>query len=276
LTIFRNISITALIVGLGLMILLSLGCSDSMTGPGDSEFYPIEIDDGDLLIYEGPSDSLTITGPARVYWYWVRGILFMAHGVDIVRVRPLRPFPSEPMTPEMIALAQARYTDVPFIEELLAGIPDPSDEEWATAYVAWLDTMSAFERQIMIDYRDDPRPDRTLVAQDLLDQINQHELVVPGSAELADPPVPEDPTRFIWLVYKGVPPHDNGTPDMQVIILTMYYQDPSPPATTISREDALWLHDFIDLLYEANVLPMLIDLSTGVRAITLWDDVSGQ
>ncbi len=272
--IIRHMLILSLITGLGLVIILSLGCSGLLTGPRDSEFYPIEIDDGDLLIYEGPGDSLTITGPAMVYWYWERGELFMAYRAGIVRIRPLEQWPPATMTPEMIARAQARYTDVPYIEDLLAGIPDPSDEEWAVAYVAWLDAMSAFERQIKIDYRDDPRPDRTLVAQELLDQINQHELVVPGSAELADPQVPDDPTRFIWLVYKGVPPHDNGTPDMQVIVLLVNYQDPSPPATVISREDALWLHDLIDRFFLASPGPLLIDLSTGLTVLTDWDDVS--
>jgi len=158
LSIIRNLLTSILAIGLGLVIWLGLGCSDSSTGPQDSEFYPIELLTGDILLYEGPTDSLTFTGPAEVYWRWKSGELFMAGQGGSVRVRPLEQFPSEPMTPEMIAQARAHFTDVPFIEELLAGIPDPSDEEWATAYIAWLDTISAFHRQICITYRDDPRP----------------------------------------------------------------------------------------------------------------------
>jgi len=262
----QSINLKSMQMVLLILSLTTISVCSTATEPElrSQQLFPIKLQAGVLLIYHGPSDSLTIEGPAVVDWKWDDGELYMTSGAGSVRVRPLRAFPHQPMTPEMIAQAQAHFTSVPFIEERLARIPNPTDEEWADAYTAWLNAKSSFIRQLQIAYRDDGRADRAAVAEELLARINAHELVVPGSAKLAPVPDPRSTGRDIWVAYKGVPPKSNGSPDMWVIMLRADYHDPVPLPSRISREAALNLHHAVYLATENRDKPTFIDLSTGL------------
>jgi hypothetical protein len=249
-----------------ILSLTAISVCSAATGPElrTQQLFPIELQSGDLLIYHGPSDSLTVEGPAFVEWKWDDGELFLTSGGGFARVRPLKAFPHQPMTPEMITRARARYTNVPFIKERLTGVSDPADQEWAAAYTDWLDAISSFMRQQQVAYRDDARADRSVVTEELLARINTHDLVVPGSAVIAPVPDPRCTGRDVWVAYKGIPPKSNGSPNREVIMLRADYRDPTPPPSRISREAALNLHHAIYLATENRDKPTFIDLSTGL------------
>jgi len=55
---------------------------------------------------------------------------------------------------------QSIFVSVPFIDEWLEGIEEPTNEEWAEAYEAWSEALSTFEYDLKVQYRDDEREDR--------------------------------------------------------------------------------------------------------------------
>lgn len=255
---------------LGVLLLTGLieivGCTHDPE-PTVDELFSFDLSAGDQLIYQGPYHGLTIIGPDTVNWDWADGELFIGNKMATVRVRPLEPFPHEEMTEEMILRARAYFVSVPFIDEWLEGNPDPSNEEWAVAYEAWLEAKSEFVTSLKIQYRDDDREDRTLVASELVEQANNHELVVAGSATFGCLDWGED--RCLWIAFRGVPPHEDGSLEQQFIGLERYWQEPAPLPTSISRNEAKKIHDAVKLLFDSSVGPLLIDMSTGFIVYTL-------
>lgn len=233
------------------------------------QFFPIELNAGDHLVYNGPNDSLTVEGPAVLNWIWESGSLFCESSVGSIRVRPLEEFTSQPMTPEMIERARGHFLSVPFIKEQLAGIDNPTNEIWATAYQEWLSSIRSLERSHKLSFQNSNSFNQTAVAAAIAVELNNNNLVVPGSATVADPGDPNSDDRDIWLTYMGVPPHEDGTPDQWVIMLRTNFQEHQTPASSISREDALRLHHAIYIALESSSSPLLVDLSAGVSIVTL-------
>ena len=258
----------------GLFLLLSIGgCSDSTDAPvlEDNPFFSFELNAGDLLIYQGPNHGLTIEGPDTVNWNWIDGDLFMGNELATVRVRPLIAWPHEEMSEGTILQFRSIFISVPFIDEWLEGIEEPTNEEWAEAFEAWMEAQSTFAYALKVQYRDDEREDRLLVVSEIAEQANNHELIVPGSVRFS--PLEDNGTGSfdLYMVSRGWPTHENGTPDESILLLRMDFQEPSPLPTEISEHDALILHSGVHMLFEASAGPLLIDLSNGYRISTLGD-----
>ena len=230
-----------------------------------NKFFPIELDTGDLLAYQGPNHGLTINGPATVEWLWEDGELFMKTTTETVRIRPLEKFPHEEMTEEMIAILKASHDDVPFIDNYLLGNTNPSDQEWAEAFEAWGNACSVFTDDLKTQFKNDRR-DISVVASDLKKRANLHDLVVAGSARAEW--LPDEKQIDLWLVLKGMPNHPDGTPDEVILILNRDRHEPAPLPTRITRKDALVLHHGINTLFESSKGPLVIKLGKGLFVST--------
>ncbi len=246
-----------LLVFFSILILFSFGCSDSTTDPTtpENDFYSFDLGEGDVLKYQSHNHGLTIEGPDTVHWNWVDGRFFMGNDLATVMVRPLIPAPNEGLTEEMITLARSIYTDVPFIDDLLEGNPDPTNEEWGEAYSAWLDAISELTNGIIEQFFNDEREDRLLVLAELVEVLNNHDLVVPDSANYFPNEETSNGRYSILVTFKGLP-HE---------IYILVGQEPVPAMPiSISKEDAAWLHHFVQSLYDLSSVPVTVDLSTGI------------
>jgi len=257
----------ALCIGLGLMLWPGLGCAKPV-GPElrTNQFFPIELAQGDQLVYQAPNGSVVVEGPATIEWEWADGELFMVGTFGKIRVRPLEEFPHQEMTDEMIIRARARYSDVPFIVDYLEGNPSPTNQEWAVAYEAWFAARAEFVAGMQMQYKNDYRSVE-MIAAEYSAQANQHPLVVPGSvrAHYAENDS-ESVTLFICL--RGVPLHPDGSLPETELILDRNWHNPQALPTEISKEDALVLHHGINALFESSEGPLYVNLSTGLSIST--------
>lgn len=257
----------ALCFGFGLMLWPGLGCAKPV-GPElrANQLFPIELSQGDQLVYQAPSGSVVVDGPATIEWEWADGELFMVGAFGKIRVRPLEEFPHEEMTEEMIVRARDRYSEVPFIVDFLEGNSNPTNQEWATAYETWLDACAEFATSLKLQFKSDNRSMYT-ATQDIAAQANQHPLVVPGSVwvHVAENDT-DSATLFIRL--RGVPLHPDGTIPETELILDRTWEDPQALPTKISNDDALVLHHGINALFESSEGPLYVDLSTGLSIST--------
>lgn len=257
----------ALSIGLGLMLWPGLGCAKPV-GPElrTNQFFPIELAQGDQLVYQAPNGSVVVDGPATVEWEWADGELSMVGAFGKIRVRPLEEFPHQEMTDEMIIRARARYSDVPFIVDFLEGNSSPTNQEWATAYETWLDACAEFATSLKLQFKNDYR-NMDAVTQDLAAQANQHPLVVPGAVRVH---FAENDTKSatLFIRLRGVPLHPDGTIPETELVLDRNWQDPQALPIEISKDDALVLHHGINALFESSEGPLYVDLSKGLSIST--------
>lgn len=257
----------ALSIGLGLMLWPGLGCAKPV-GPElrTNQFFPIELAQGDQFVYQAPNGSVVVDGPATVEWEWADGELFMVGSFGKIRVRPLEELPHEAMTDEMIVRARDRYSDVPFIVDDLKDSPNPTNQEWATAYEAWFAARASFVAGLQLQFKNDGR-NVEMIAADYSAQANQHPLVVPGSVRVhyAENDS-ESVTLFICL--RGVPLHPDGSLPETELVLDRNWADPQALPTEISKDDALVLHHGVNALFESSEGPLYVDLSKGLSIST--------
>ena len=257
-----------LFLSLGLMLWPGLGCAKPV-GPElrANQFFPFELAEGDQLVYQAPSGAVVVEGPATVKWEWINGELFLESESGRIRVRPLEEFPHEEMTEQMIASARSIYENVPFIEEYLAGNPSPTDQEWASAYTAWLDACGEFSTSLKNQFKNDARETATVVL-DIADLANQHELVVPGTVEIVEAAGTSDGVASLLMAYKGMPLNEDGSYDKVILDLSRDWHEPTALPIGISREDALLFHHGINTLFESSSGPLFIDISQGLSVST--------
>ncbi len=229
----------------------------------NNQLFPIQLESGDHFIFFGLADSLSITGPAVLEWNWSDGELFCSSGNHSVRVRPLEEKPSQPMTAEMLRNARSRYTDVPYIKDFLKGIDQPTDHQWATAFKAWTSEIQTLMQSKQNDYLDSGLLNPSDAARTIVSELNQHELVSPGSAVLANQEDPNSDSQNIWLHFKGVPPSESGKIIKWIIELSPTIDNKSTLPSSISRKSALQIHHAIFSLLEKSSNPLLINLSNG-------------
>lgn len=258
----------ALSIGLGLMLWPGLGCAKPV-GPElrTNQFFPIELAQGDQLVYQAPNGSVVVDGPATIEWEWADSELFMVGSFGKVRVRPLEELPHEAMTDEMIVRARDRYSDVPFILDYLQDNPSPTNQEWATAYETWLDACAAFSTNLKTQFKYDAR-ETAIVIPDIADQANRHELVVSGSVEIIEAPGSGGVGASLLMAYRGMPLNEDGTYDRVILNLSRGWHESVAPTKEISREDALSFHHGINTLFESSSAPLFVDIGRGLSIST--------
>jgi hypothetical protein len=248
------------------------GCGDT-TEPEQriNQFFDIELKPGDVLSYRDANSSLVAEGPEVVMWEYSPGELFMMTSSGRVRVRPIgEQAPVEP-TPEQISMARNYYTDVPFINEYLDDVEDPSDEQWYEAYVAWLDAMAQVRSDLREQYWSDSRPNRAALALELASTLDNHVLVKSGTVSVSTADQPFTTNQIIWLQWQGVPDNADGTPHLWFIVLTSNTGGSGGSSNdTITQEEALGLHHDIYRLFLASAdRPLRVDISTGLHVSNL-------